>query len=239
MIELPLVFLGGLLGSTHCIGMCGGFAVGIGLGSASLAANLRRQLIYSAGRIFTYSFFGVVAGYAGYWMAGKARMWINAQAALCVIAGILLVGQGLMALGFIPRRFWTRNVGATSPCLAGTFVGPFLNSRRSTDVLLAGIFTGFLPCGLVYGYLALASSSANVLEGMLTMSLFGAGTAPLMILAGAGGSLLSHAARGKLLRVSAVCVTMTGMVSLARGMLFVQLLGAPEVVRCALCGSSG
>ncbi|MGP0067729.1 MAG: sulfite exporter TauE/SafE family protein [Isosphaeraceae bacterium] len=239
MIELPLVFLGGLLGSAHCIGMCGGFAVGIGLGSGSLAANLRRQLIYSAGRIFTYSFFGVAAGYAGYWMAGKSRMWINAQAALCVIAGLLLVGQGLLALGFVPRRFWSRGVGGGSPCLAGTFVGPFLSSRRSTDVLLAGIFTGFLPCGLVYGYLALASSSANVVEGMLTMSLFGAGTAPLMILAGTGGSLLSHAARGKLLRISAVCVTLTGLISVARGVLFMQFPGAPEVVRCVLCGSSG
>ena len=49
MIELPLVFLGGLLGSAHCVGMCGGFAVSIGLGSRGFAANLRRQVIYTAG----------------------------------------------------------------------------------------------------------------------------------------------------------------------------------------------
>ncbi len=36
MIELPLVFLGGLLGSAHCIGMCGGFAVSIGIGSSGV-----------------------------------------------------------------------------------------------------------------------------------------------------------------------------------------------------------
>ena len=216
MIELPLVFLGGLLGSAHCIGMCGGFAVGIGLRSPGFAANLLRQLVYTAGRISTYSFLGVAAGYAGFWMAGKSRMWINAQAALCVIAGILLVGQGLLALGFLPRRFWAKPAGSGSPCLAGTFVGPFLSSPRSIDVLLAGVLTGFLPCGLVYGYLALASSSANVLDGLLTMALFGAGTAPLMILVGAGGSLLSHASRRNLMRVSAVCVTLTGVISLAR-----------------------
>jgi uncharacterized protein len=239
MIELPLVFLGGLLGSAHCIGMCGGFAVGIGLGSSGLAANVQRQLVYTCGRIFTYAFFGVAAGYAGYWMAGRARMWINAQAVLSAIAGIVLVTEGLRALGIVPRRFWAKRAGGTAPCLAGTFVGPFLTSSRWSDVLLAGVFTGFLPCGLVYGYLALASSSANVVEGLLIMSLFGAGTAPLMILAGAGGSLLSHAARRNLMRVSAVCVALTGLISIARGVLFVQFPGAPEAVRCLLCGSSG
>jgi uncharacterized protein len=239
MIELPLVFLGGLLGSAHCIGMCGGFAVSIGLGSRGFTANLRRQLVYSAGRIFTYSCFGVAAGYAGFWIAARSNVWINAQAALCVVAGVVLAGQGLLALGVLPRRFWSKSGGGGSPCLAGTFVGPFLASPRWSDVLLAGVFTGFLPCGLVYGYLALASSSANVLEGLLTMSLFGAGTAPLMIFAGAGGSLLNQAARRNLLRISAICVTLTGLISVARGILFVQFPGAPEVVRCVLCGSSG
>ena len=53
MIELPLVFLGGLLGSAHCVGMCGGFALTIGLGARDVAANVCRQLVYTAGRIFT------------------------------------------------------------------------------------------------------------------------------------------------------------------------------------------
>ena len=127
MIELPLVFLGGLLGSAHCVGMCGGFAVSIGMGSRGFAGNLRRQLVYTAGRIFTYSFFGVVAGYAGFWIAGRASLWINAQAVLCVIAGVLLTAQGLLALGVVPRDIWPKLVGGGgSVCLAGTFVGPFL-----------------------------------------------------------------------------------------------------------------
>ena len=198
MIELPMVFLGGLLGSAHCVGMCGGFALGIGLGAPSLAANVSRQALYTAGRIFTYSFLGVAAGYAGSRIAGSVGAWINVQAALCLLAGFLLAGQGLLGLGVIPRRFRPGPSGGPL-CLAGTFVGPFLRSPRSSDVLLAGIFTGFLPCGLVYGFLALASSSASVPQGLLTMALFGAGTGPLMILAGAGGSLLSHVGRRNVL----------------------------------------
>jgi sulfite exporter TauE/SafE len=238
MIELPLIFLGGLLGSAHCVGMCGGFAVSIGLGSRGLADNIARQLVYTTGRIFTYSFLGVVAGYAGFWIAGKSNLWVNAQAALCLIAGVLLLAQGLLALGIVPRRRWPRVQGGGSVCLVGTFVGPFLTSPRVSNVLIAGVLTGFLPCGLVYGYLALASSSANMGAGLLTMCLFGAGTAPLMILAGAGGSLISHAARRNLMRISAICVALTGLISCARGILFVQIAPAPEVVRCLFCGPS-
>jgi len=239
MIELPLIFLGGLLGSAHCIGMCGGFAVTIGINAAGVLSNLQRQLIYSAGRIFTYSFLGIAAGYAGLWVASRATFWINAQAALCVLAGLLLTGQGLIALGLVPRRLASNRPSGGSLCLARSFVGPFLASSRWTDVLLAGVLTGFLPCGLVYGFLALASSSASLSAGLIIMILFGAGTAPLMILAGAGASLLSYARRQSLLRISAVCVCLTGLVSIARGVFFLQIWGVPEVARCMLCGPSG
>jgi sulfite exporter TauE/SafE len=239
MIELPLIFLGGLLGSAHCVGMCGGFAVSIGIGSRGLSSNLRRQLIYTAGRIFTYSFFGGVAGYAGFWIAGRASLWINIQAVLCMLAGIVLGAQGLLALGVLPRRYWSKLAGGESVCLAGTFIGPFLASPRSSHILLAGVLTGFLPCGLVYGYLALASSSASMWEGLLTMGLFGAGTGPLLILTGAGGSLLSFRARRNLWKVSAVCVSLTGLISIARGVLFLQITPAPDVIRCVLCGVPG
>jgi sulfite exporter TauE/SafE len=161
------------------------------------------------------------------------------QAVLCITAGALLVGQGLLALGIVRRNYSPNVAGGGPVCLAGTFVGPFLGSPHLSHVLLAGVLTGFLPCGLVYGYLALASSLPNILDGLLTMSLFGAGTAPLMIAAGMGSSLVSGTVRRKLLKVAAICVSLTGLISILRGILFVQLTAAPEVVRCVLCGVSG
>ena len=120
----------------------------------------------------------------------RAGTLVNVQAGLSIVAGVLLVFQGLLALGVLPRRLLPDITGGGTPCLAGTFVGPFLTSPGWTNVLLAGILTGFLPCGLVYGFLTLASSSANIFHGLLTMLAFGAGTAPIMILTGVGGSLL-------------------------------------------------
>ena len=91
MIELPLAFLGGLLGSSHCIGMCGSFAVSIGVGSERLRSNLKRQLIYSAGRIFTYSFLGAAAAFIGLQLTGRLSHLVRMQAVLSVVAGIALV----------------------------------------------------------------------------------------------------------------------------------------------------
>ena len=60
-----------------------------------------------------------------------------------------------------------------------------------------------------------------------------------MILAGTGGSLISHASRGRFLQISAVCVGLTGLISIVRGILFIQLTPVPEVVRCIFCGANG
>jgi sulfite exporter TauE/SafE len=235
MIELPLIFLGGLLGSAHCVGMCGGFALTIGVGASGLRSNLGRQLVYTLGRVLTYAFFGVAAGYAGLWLAHKAGTLVNVQAGLSMIAGGLLMFQGSRALGIIPRRLFAASGGGGTPCLAGTFVGPFMTAPGWSNVLIAGVLTGFLPCGLVYGFLTLASSSASVLRGLLTMCAFGAGTAPIMILTGVGGSLLSHSGRRQLLWVSAVCVLVTGLISLARGIMFIQFPGSSALDACPFC----
>jgi uncharacterized protein len=235
MIEWPFIFLGGLLGSSHCVGMCGGFAVSIGVGARNLGDNLRRQAIYSLGRLFTYSFLGSISGFAGLWMVHRTASFVNLQAALSVVAGLFLGYQGLLALGAIPRPSWRILGRPGPPCLAGEFAGTFLTSPRRCDLFLAGLWTGFLPCGLVYGYLALATSSASVVSGLTTMALFGAGTVPIMTLTGAGASLLSLTARRRLYRVAAVCVFLTGLLTLARGIFAFE---ATSSICCPLCEPS-
>jgi sulfite exporter TauE/SafE len=60
-----LIAAGGLLGSGHCIGMCGGFALMLRANRRGLAANVGRQCLLSLGRLFSYSFGGALSGYAG------------------------------------------------------------------------------------------------------------------------------------------------------------------------------
>jgi sulfite exporter TauE/SafE len=232
MLELPLIFVGGLLGSAHCVGMCGGFALLLGAGSRSLGANLGRQLLYSAGRISTYAVVGAAVGYAGVRLAGMASPLINVQAVLSIVAGVLLVMQGLHAAGWLPQ--W-RVAGPSAGCPFTGGLGGLLRSRGAAAAFLAGVFTGFLPCGLVYAYLALATSAGGLWQGWLTMACFGLGTVPLMVLTGSGGSLLSVINRQRVLRVAAICVVVTGLISLARGAGALQLRGSSVTSACPLC----
>ena len=100
---------------------------------------------------------------------------------------------------------------------------------------MAGMLTGFLPCGLVYAFLALAATSGGLWSGSLTMVAFGLGTMPLMVLAGSGAALVPPATRVRLLRLAAWCVVIVGLLSLARGFSGLSLPTEDAQVSCPLC----
>lgn len=232
MIEWPFLFAAGFLGSSHCLGMCGGFALAIGGGSPNWTTNLRRQLAYSVGRIFTYAVLGAAAGYGGWRFAKLAPTGINVAAWLAVLAGLFLMYQGLVATGWIRRR-------AKAPSAAGCPGASFFSAMFSVPgpwrPFLAGVFTGFLPCGLLYGMLALAASTHHWSTGLAAMAVFGAGTVPVMVVTGLGGSALSHAARQRLWQVAAWCLVVAGTVSVARGSVVLLFPSASPTAACPLC----
>jgi sulfite exporter TauE/SafE len=237
MLELPFVFVSGLLGSAHCLGMCGPFALAIGARAAGWQRNLLRQSCYTAGRVFTYSFLGACAGHAGATLTGATPGWIGVPAVLAIAAGMFLIYQGLAAAGAIRLDVWRRLLRRpvpSAPCLSASFFASFLRARGMGGVFLAGLLTGFLPCGLVYAFLTLATSSANLLMGAATMAAFGLGTAPIMIGAGWSGSLLRIGWRQRLLRVAAWCVVVAGVISIARGVSHLPWNDAGDV-RCPFC----
>lgn len=252
MIELPLIFLGGLLGSAHCVGMCGGFALLVGAPAPRWSTNLVRQLAFSAGRVFTYTSCGALLGFAGLRLAEDLPAVINLQAMLAIVAGVLLVAQGLWSAGVRPaalrpstwlaRRqlapFSTAGFAGSAlhfGCGGAGMLGSLLRASRLRDVFLSGLFVGFMPCGLVYAYLALATSTGNLAYGAATMTAFGLGTMPLMILTGSGASVVSLATRQRLLRLAAWCVIVTGLISIARGCGFLDLGGAAPSSGCPFC----
>lgn len=108
MTALPLVFIAGILGSSHCIGMCGPFALTIGSGAGNWKTNFGRQAIYSVGRIFTYAVFGAVAGAAGLYLHQNIPSLVNVAALLAIVSGLFLLYQGLLAARLIRRRLAER-----------------------------------------------------------------------------------------------------------------------------------
>jgi len=231
MIELPMIFMAGILGTAHCLGMCGPFALIIGGSARGWLAAFIRQASYTAGRVFTYGTLGAAAGFCGTWVLKTWPAISNLPALLAIIAGTLLTYQGVRAADFFPKRA----IGpVATPCLAGGFFQHFLRQPGAQGVFLAGLFTGFLPCGLLYGMLALAMSTHSPLWGGLTMVVFGLGTAPAMILAGMSGRIIGLAARRRLLAAAAWCLVLTGAFSIARGVSFISTSGKPTF-GCPAC----
>lgn len=230
MIELPLLFIAGLLGSSHCLGMCGGFALTVGNNAKSWQDNALRQSLYTAGRLFTYAVLGAVAGYCGSRLTSQIPALVSLPAILSVIAGVILIYQGLLSAGWLPKS----GVAGRTSCLASSFFASFLVGPRWLQVFLAGLLTGLLPCGLLYGMVALAASTHAMLPAITVMVVFGLGTAPLMILAGLGGSLMRLSWRKPLFRLAACCLILTGAISVARGASFL-LASSPATTTCPLC----
>ncbi len=183
---LGSLFLAGLAGSLHCMGMCGpilaGFAQTFARGSQA-SGKKKYSLLwdfvgYHVGRVWTYSLLGFLMG-MGAAQLEETATWLQFQHALAWVAAIVVILSGLGLAGLLP---W-RSLGKLTRCTAGGFVGvSFLTQlaqgRGLWPRLLLGAVMGFLPCGLVYAMLALAATLANPWLSALGMMLFGLGTVP-------------------------------------------------------------
>lgn len=219
MTEFVAIFLASFGSSAHCIGMCGGFAAAIGATEQPFWPTFGRQLVYSAGRITTYAFLGAVGGTAGLYLSRIRLPLMNshqmtAQQLLSVLAGVVMLYVGLNVLGVI--RFRRRGSAGGQSLLAPVFTH-FLNARGMWGNYSAGLATGFLPCGLVYGALALAAATGNMVNAMLLMICFGLGTVPAMVAVGCGSRVLSYGARAKVYKLAACFVILLGAVTIYRG----------------------
>ncbi len=236
MSEFSLIFLSGLLGSSHCLGMCGGFAVLLGMNTATPSRAFFSQTAYSAGRVFCYTILGAIAGFAGQRISLSANQWVNASAILSIVAGLFLVVQGLKAAGV---SVWKNTATKTAQgCLMGSMFQTYFQSPSLMSKFLAGVMTGFLPCGLLYAFLALAAASQDLIAGGAIMMAFGFGTVPLMVMAGLGGRMLSFVMRKRLLKIAAWSVVVTGLITTYRGIGAINS-GSREVLNpCPFCSSS-
>lgn len=231
-----LIFVGGMLGSSHCVGMCGGFVLSVGslpmVSPTPMASGLTRQLVYAGGRVFTYAVAGALAGFGGWRLAVALRSLVNVQAALLILAGVLILVQGLVTAGVLRRVLAFSGRG---PCsLAGPFAG-LLRSPRLERVFVAGLLNGLIPCGLVYGYLALAVGTGDMWLGMATMAVFGLGTVPVLVLTGCGGAMLGLSSRRWLFQIASWCMVLTGALSIFRGVEVMRSQGLFQPT-CPMCG---
>ncbi|MCB0819067.1 MAG: sulfite exporter TauE/SafE family protein [Bacteroidetes bacterium] len=163
----------GILGSFHCVGMCGPIALALPVHHLSTPGKISGLLLYHIGRAFTYSLFGAFFG-----VLGMGVVIAGYQQALSVVLGIaILIGLFLPASGL--SRFFTAPFAGFTYKIKSAFSSLF-RKRSHTALFVTGMLNGLLPCGLVYMALAGATATGDITKGALFMAVFGLGTLPAM-----------------------------------------------------------
>ncbi len=185
------VFLVGLLGGTHCVGMCGGIvgALSLSAGEAGGGRRVGLQAAYNVGRIASYGAAGAAAGTAG--SAGLlAEELIPVQQGLYAAANLMLIALGLYMTGLWRGVARLERAGGLLWRRLQPWTARMLPIDSVPRAFVAGTVWGWLPCGLVYSVLFTALLSASPVTGALVMLAFGAGTLPnLMAMGWFAGSL--------------------------------------------------
>ncbi|AMO57308.1 sulfite exporter TauE/SafE family protein [Endozoicomonas montiporae] len=173
----------GLLGSAHCIGMCGGITSALSL---SLQGKSRWQitlmmLAYHIGRIGSYALAGFILGSIGWYLGDLSR---SVHTALRWFAGFMLVAMGLYITGWWRGLIRLEQLGGR----LWKHIQPRANRLMPVcslpNALALGSLWGWLPCGMVYSTLIWSASQGNALQSALLMGTFGLGTLPSVFLTG-------------------------------------------------------
>ncbi len=209
---LTTVFVASLLGSLHCVGMCGGFvAFYSGADGSGGARRLLSHAAYSGGRLVAYSILGLAAGAIGAAL-DLAGSLAGFQRIAAVAAGAVMVVWGVFALLQIGgvRVFKHRSSSKISAWLRR---GISLVGKRPPVVRAAtvGLLSGVLPCGWLWAFVVTAAGTGSALGGIAVMAIFWAGTVPILLALGLGAQVLSIPLRRHIPAVTAVILVALGL----------------------------
>lgn len=161
----------GLAGSLHCVGMCSPLVMAVTNNSSRVSAN---RVVYNAGRILTYSILGMIAASVGFVI--PIFKFQNLVSMALGIA-LFLIGLGTLKT-HIPLL--SNFIGRQTTKLKIIY-SKFLQRKSLVSVLFLGTLNGLLPCGLIYIALTYCLTLQSPMQGFVFMSLFGAGTLPVML----------------------------------------------------------
>ncbi len=208
----------GLLGSVHCVGMCGGI-VGALSGAVHAGGVPERTpwsllVAYNAGRITSYTLAGVLAG----WL-GSATLSLFAPERVADV-GLTLSGLFLLAFGLYVSNWWQ---GLTVLERAGALIWRriepwgrgLLPVRHPGQALVLGALWGWLPCGLVYATLVWSLAIADPLRSGALMAAFGFGTLPMLLTMGtAAVAFLRFTRRPYIRKTAGSAIIVLGLLTL-------------------------
>jgi sulfite exporter TauE/SafE len=220
-------FFMGLLGSVHCIGMCGPLMMALPISHKSNFQKIVAIFLYHAGKILSYSILGILFG-----LFGSQFPVFGLQRNISIVIGLTILFYVLYVFVLKPKHIQWGPL-STLYNLIVKYLSKLFKSNSIFSFLMIGLLNGLLPCGMIY--LALSSSMAtqNILQGGLLMAFFGLGTVPALMLVAIGGQYMGFTFRRKIQKILPVFIFSIGVLLILRGL----NLGIPYISPIAVIGN--
>ncbi|CAL2059797.1 sulfite exporter TauE/SafE family protein [Tenacibaculum sp. 190524A05c] len=204
---LYTAFILGLLGSLHCLGMCGPIAFMLPLDRTNQVKQFFQLMSYHSGRLLTYGLLGVLFG-----LLGRGFELFVFQQHLSIFTGALMI----IIIMFPKLVYQLKATEALNTYISKikSTLGKELKQKSNDTFFAIGFLNGFLPCGLVYMALLGAVATHSTFQGSLYMIVFGLGTIPLM-------SSIVYIGKFTNLRLNRYFKKVIPMVVIAIGVLFI------------------
>jgi hypothetical protein len=210
MLWSALIF--GLLGSFHCVGMCGPIAFMLPVDRSNSIKKVVQIFMYHLGRLFAYSLIGLLFG-----LVGKSLYIFGIQQQLSIFIGILMIIVVLIPVQTFNKYNFSKPVYKIISKVKSA-LGSALKKKTSDTFLTIGFLNGFLPCGLVYMAVFASMTMQNAFQGSLYMALFGLGTIPLMTSAIYLGKFLNSTIKQQIQKAIPIFVVVIGLLFILRGL---------------------
>jgi sulfite exporter TauE/SafE len=220
---LITALLTGLVGSLHCIGMCGPIAIALPLQKHNWFWKTTGGILYNLGRALTYGILGLIFGIFGKGLAMAGfQQWASITIGIIMIVGAIAPIVFNRLLNF--EKLIYGQVGGLISRLRKLFT-----NQSMYALFLIGFLNGLLPCGLVYAALSGALLSGGLVNGAIYMIVFGLGTLPVMLGVNLAGNFISIGFRNKLKKIVPVFLILLGALFILRGMnLGIKFISPPS-----------
>ena len=202
----------GLMGSLHCVGMCGPIAFMLPVDRTNNYKKFGQIFIYHFGRLLAYGIIGLVFG-----LLGKGLSIFGIQQKLSIAIGIIMILIVLIPYQTFNKYNLSKPIYKVISKVKNQ-LGKELKKKSPDTFLTIGFLNGFLPCGLVYMALFGSIAMGDALQGSLYMMLFGVGTLPLMTATIYFSNLLKGDIRQKVQKAIPVFVIIIGALFILRGL---------------------
>lgn len=210
MLWSALIF--GLLGSFHCVGMCGPIAFMLPVDRTNSTKKVIQIFTYHFGRLLAYSLIGLFFG-----LVGKSLYIFGIQQQLSIFLGILMIVVVVIPSKIFNKYNFSKPIYKIISKVKSS-LGKALKKKTADTFLTIGFLNGFLPCGLVYMAVFASLAMQSAWQGSLYMALFGLGTIPLMTSAIYLGKFLNTKMKQRIQKGIPIFVVIIGLLFILRGL---------------------